>query len=696
MLLRYGNNKAFIENEVLQLYTGKTLVYEKKISDFLWHSSCYPWEYQSYDWILVKTKESEDEISFLYECMPIQVGILFYIEQEELKISVEYKNIGNENIKQFTAGLTFLVCENSKNKVTIPHLIYNDNPSADPERTVPHIGDIPGRGTIVEEHRLPIPAVNIEWKDEDAHSYLTLLSLPEVKEGYEDEYWSLGVIKESEGERIMSLSGPLMFNGMKDVMYGGRCTPISYMKGYRSLQPKEVLKKTYYLSWGQMLEEGKGFRNIIDIGYRILQPKTQAQHTHKEVINYKKNVLDSRFYQDDKSIGYLTFGSANKFGNISGRPEYFLYGWTGQCIKLSWCECMLGLKTEERFRLERGMKIADFFVKNGQGEIDGLYRGYYVIEEDSWRGEWQNPKTGIPSRIQGESFSDLIDLMLLLREHQVPVPLEWENAVKKVCNFLMDGKYQTKNGLYPLEWEQDGKVLNHDSNAAGMSCVVTLVKAYEYFHKIEYLEYAKEKYEIYAKIHMENFDIPFARATMDAKCEDKEAGIYFFVAAAKLYEATRMERFKTWGEIAADWILTFVFFWETGFQPGTICDLKSFKTTGWPGVSVQNHHLDVFFPTYELYDFGKLCNDTKFMNMAKHISNAMTHGISTKEGEWGYSVIGEQGEHYYNTNYFQLLYPNILNHLKSYRGGMQVWNPSWITAQVMSSALKFHYIEERD
>lgn len=66
------------------------------------------------------------------------------------------------------------------------------------------------------------------------------------------------------------------------------------------------------------------------------------------------------------------------------------------------------------------------------------------------------------------------------------------------------------------------------------------------------------------------------------------------------------------------------------------------------------------------------------------------------EGEWGYSVVGEQGEQYYQTNYFQLRYPDVLKYLESYRGGMQVWNPSWITAQVLSSTLRFLYLMQED
>ena len=156
-----------------------------------------------------------------------------------------------------------------------------------------------------------------------------------------------------------------------------------------------------------------------------------------------------------------------------------------------------------------------------------------------------------------------------------------------------------------------------------------------------------------------------------------------------MYRLTKEERFKTWAEIAGDWILTFVFFWETGFQKDTACAKKNFKTTGWPGVSVQNHHLDVFFPSFEMYQFGKISGIQKFEDMGKNVCAALTYGVCTEEGEWGFSVIGEQGEHYYHTNYFQVRYPNVMKHMNNWRGGMQVWNPSWITAQVFSSTLRF-------
>ena len=118
------------------------------------------------------------------------------------------------------------------------------------------------------------------------------------------------------------------------------------------------------------------------------------------------------------------------------------------------------------------------------------------------------------------------------------------------------------------------------------------------------------------------------------------------------------------------------------------CAERGFRTTGWPGVSVQNHHLDVFFPVAEMTRFGEATGNQLLSRIAGHVRDALTYGICTRPGEWGYEVIGEQGEQYYQTNYFQVRYPLILKYMDRYRGGMQVWNPSWITAQVLTAAIK--------
>lgn len=693
MIFQYDDRTVDINKDRMIFKVGDEILMEKETASLIGYSLSRPFSIDATDWAFESEEERGGTLKLTYRCMPIRAELTFRAGDYALESKVEFMNVSEEKIADFTGGIFISATGHGKNKMTLPHIIYNDNPSAAPENIVPHIGDVVGEGIIVEEHRLPIPGVNAEWTVNGNHHYMTLFLIPDVKTGDEEEYWSLGIIKEEDGEQMAALSGPLMFNGMKDVVYGGRNTPLSWPKGYRYLRPKESLVKKFCLAWGNT-EEGKGFRNLVELGYEILNPHAESQHSAKEMIDYKKNVLDTRFYKDEDCCGYQTFGAENSFGNLSGRPEYFLYGWTGQSIKLAWCDCVLGLTTEETFRLQRGMEVADFFVRNGESAIPGLYKGYYLIEQKDWRGVWKDPNANLSSRIEGESMTDLLDIMLLLREYNREVPAHWEDAVRRACAFFMDETYQTRDKIYPMSWGIDGRIGSEQKNAAGMPCVLALAKAAQYFDDKSYLNYAIEKYEIYADLHMKTFEIPFARATMDAKCEDKESGLYFFKTAVLLYYITEEERFKRWAEISGDWILTFIFFWETGFQKDSQCFKENFKTTGWPGVSVQNHHLDVFFPAYEMYAFGKNSGIEKFEKMGLNVRNALTYGVCTYEGEWGFQVIGEQGEHYYHTNYFQVYYPSVLRHMSSWRGGMQNWNPSWITAQVMNSNIRF-WLEEQ-
>ena len=691
MVFQFLDKKAIVTEQRLSLYEGENLIFEQETSRLLMSSETRPFELEGQQGNVVSSSEDAGALLLVFSNGRVQATLRFAASAQSLMIQASFVNGTSEQLRDYTAGLTLFCTGHGKNKVTIPHMIYNDNPSADPERIVPHIGEVVGEGVIVEEHRLPIPAVNVEWGTGENSRYVTLLSRPDVVTGDQSEYWSLGAVKEEDGERITALSGPLMFNGMKDVVYGGRCTPLPYLTGYRYVRPQEGLTKTFFLAWG-LTEEGKGFRNMVSLGYHVLKPRTERQHTHEQMIEYKKQVLDTRFYEDEHCCGYLTFGAANHFGNISRRPEYFLYAWTGQALKLAWCDAVLGLKTEETFRLERAVKVADFFVQGAQSpKQPGLFQGYYLIEKQEWRNVWKDPSAPASSRIEGESLVDLIDLMSLLKRHNHSIPSHWEEAVQNACEFLMSEQALTDEGIYPMNWNMDGTVSDQMTNAAGMPCVLALAKAGEYFANPSYLAYAVRRYEVYYNLHMRTFERPFARATMDARCEDKESGIYFFTTAAELYRMTREERFKKWASIAADWILTFVFFWETGFQRGTPCYEMNFKTTGWPGVSVQNHHLDVFFPSYEMYAFGVDSQQPFYEEMGQHVSAALTYGVSTREGEYDYSIVGEQGEHYYHTNYFQIKYPVILKCLCCYRGGMQVWNPSWITAQVMQSAIRYYY-----
>ncbi|MBE6617510.1 MAG: hypothetical protein E7627_06200 [Ruminococcaceae bacterium] len=688
-----NNNKLFSvdkEAKTASLYFGEECIWSQPLAELFFASAKRPWEID-YAFTIDEITEAAETVTVSFFCKALSgVAQFSFGEPDALRLNVSVKNKISSPLECFTFGATFKTNAPTTQKVVIPHVIYNDNPGADPYRTVAHIGKTEGLGIIVEEHRLPIPAVNIEWEQGGGFRYITVLSVPHVVTGADHDYWSLGALYGGEGKAhtITSTSGPLMFNGMRDIVYGGQGMPLPLERGYRTLQPGQVLEKTFIIDVGET-KEGRGFRKLVDLGYGILKPDNKPDHPFRDMIEYKKSVVDSRYRKESYCSGYSCFGTANDFGDFSGRPDYFLYAWTGQALKIAWGEIKLGLDYGETERYNRGVEAVDFFVRETEGQTPGLLRCYYLVDTKEWGGSWDNPGTNLASRMQGEALMDLVDILSLLRDHGKEVPKSWEELVRRACKFLTDPASLTADGIFPLTWNHNGTPAEQFINTAGVPCVDALAKAAMYFDSEEYLSAAKLIFSRYYEYHMRTFDRHFARATFDAKCEDKEAGIYVFCAAADLYKATGDEFYKEAADDAADWLLTFVFFWEIGFLPGSQCAEKKFCSLGWPGVSVQNHHLDVFFPTFEMYEYGKMTSNEKIMHMTLCVANALTYGVCTYPGEWGFTVIGEQGEQYYHTNYFQGWYPDLLNNMHFWRGKMRTWNPSWITAQVLQSSLKF-------
>ena len=221
---------------------------------------------------------------------------------------------------------------------------------------------------------------------------------------------------------------------------------------------------------------------------------------------------------------------------------------------------------------------------------------------------------------------------------------------------------------------------------------------------------AEEMLDIFYKTGADDFKTPFSHATLDAECEDKEAATPFFVASAAAYKLTGKEKFRRYAEIAADWILTWVYFHDVPLREDSICCKNGFRTTGWPTVSVEHHHLDVFFPARELYEFGKAVNNTLYQEMGKIIFAAWSHGISKGQTHWFFSNRGRQAEQFFQTEWFFVkdgkahwdIYTPALRYqmkrfgyteenlpVKQRRGGCNPWDVSWIIAIVLDAALGF-------
>lgn len=602
---------------------------------------------------------------------------LAFDEHHVLKLTATWENRTDRTLRDVAAGLLFPLPGRSKETVTIPHMIYNNNPSSDPDRVVPRLGAGPGKGFICEEHRLPIPCVNVEWKEEAAARYFSLFSIPshlELPDGTV-HYGSLGAICEERGIVLAAMSGVLMFNGEKDVAYIAKSTTQPYDGGYLDFAPGFSLTKEYALDWGNAVRPGHGFREIVRQGLALFAPEGAKPLAPDEIIRLKTNALDDRWRTSERgAAGYVKFTDSNAFGNISKRPLHYMYGWTGQCLKLAWCDAKLGFCGGQEERIARCEQAVDFYVRESRTGVPGIRHSTYRLADGQWEDFIRNKQPVVSSRAIGETMADLADIVLLFRERGREVPAAWVDALCESADFFCGSALPA--GIVPSAWRMDGNPADGMITAAGLPCLIAVAKAYRVTGERRYLDEAEAMMKRYYELHAETFERPFARSTLDARCEDKEAGMYFFLAAYELFLLTKKERYREWAEISADWLLTFVYMWSPAFDRGSAFRNAGFNAVGWPGVSVQNHHLDVFFPTFEFWQFGRLAGKPVYERLGRMVFDAMGQGICTKPGEWGFTVIGEQGEGFFQTRW---------NH----QGYSNNWNPSWVIALVLQNALRF-------
>ncbi len=578
-----------------------------------------------------------------------------------LRTEVTWRNPSAQPRADLAVGLALpLPDPASPASVTLPQVLYRGNPSADPGRTVPRLGVGPHGGLVVEEHRLPVPCAHAEWAERSGPRFLTVYSL-DPGDG------SLGAVARSR-TALLALSGPVMFNGEPDVAYTHKATTAPHPGGYRDLAPGATLTLRHALHWGRPRRAGHGFRDMVHQGLRLYAPSGARPLSLDAMVELKTAALDRRWYEVDGAAGFLKFPGP---GHVPG----FMYGWTGQCLRLAWCDARLGLACDEPWRVERCRRAVDFYLDgSAEGAPPGLRMSFHRVEDGRWTGFERDGRPFLSSRAFGDTLCDLADLVVLLREHGHTVPERWTAALDDGLDAVTRGLLP--DGLVPLGWAlADGAPLPEEPGGAGLPCVLALLKAQRVAPSERYLDAAVGLLSRYQRAHADDFATPFSHATLDAACEDKEAGMAFFLCAYELLLLTGESRYREWAEAVADWLLTWVYQWSPTYPPGSPLRERGFSATGWPGVSVQNHHVDVFFPVYELARLGELTGRAEYTALADTVIHAMGQGICARPGEWDFAGPGEQAEGFFPTNW-------------QVRGTSNTWNPSWVVAQVLTHALR--------
>lgn len=673
------------ENEVVLSLTGKGASLPAAVipySVFTPYSLGRPWKLEKSCFHSIRCFACMDGIMVEGNSSLFRIRDHFMLRKGVLEITRSWTMLCD--LKEVVLGTRVPAGNAVREKITIPAVLYNNNPAADPARLVPHLPVTEDGALVVEEHRVSIPGINVEYFQEDLYSALTLFCMPSRTPGGEN--WSLGVLRNEQGTfDLLSLSGVVSFDEKRDHLYGTQCTLFHQEDfGYLDLKKGDVIRKTLYLDLTEGFPEGRGFTVLVNKGMELYSPEEKPVLTLEDVIRLKYNALENRYLETPVASGFRWILEGVENGNVYNAKSGFLYGWVGQSLLLAYCALKAGLQGDEKW-MNKALNVLDHFASAPEA---GGTPGLKYLFQDHISGQWYNcefrDKGQLWSRLAGESLANLANCLLLLKEHGYPVRESWERALKRGVDFLLDQRHWTENGTYPISYTAEGIPMDQILCGAGTACVDAVIRASVYFQDPEMKKAALQILDRYNELFLKTLRNPFSRATLDAACEDKEAGIYFFLAAYHAYCSTGEKKYEEYALTSALWISTFVYFWSVPFRPGSICADHGFDSVFWPGVSVQNMHLDVYFPAYEVYDFGKRIGNEVLCRIGKGVMSAWTHGICRFPGDWNLAVPGEQGEQFFHTNFYQGRFDE-----SAWRGGANAWNPVWIVALVLSAALKF-------
>ncbi len=604
----------------------------------------------------------------------LAVELVLRAESHRLALDLTWTNPGASPVEDCAVGVQLTVGAPGS-RVTVPQVIQHDNPSADPARTVPHSGR---GGFVTGEDRLPIPAVCVE--PEDGH-YVMIIGRPDpaVDEDGRVRYDTLG----AESATMIAASGVIMFDGQADLDYVHKAKTAPHPRGYRTVEPGGTISRRLLLEWGRLPAPGRGFSALTRTGRELYPAPPADPDGRSAAIALKASALDARWYEDGPVAGYLKFpawGEPRNRTNGKRRPDRdFSYGWTGQCLRLAWCDAVLGLRDHRPDRIERCRRVIDFFVSESGDRCPRPALHRLCPRRPAVDRRQPRRHRLIFARAYGESLCDLADVIELFRDHDLPVPESWVEAVITGAEFVSE---RLLGGLVPLGWTPAGEPVPATPSAAGIPAAHAIAAAHRLSGRPEFLTRARELGDAYRALPGPAFERPYSHATLDAACEDKEAGLYWLRFCLELFDLTGVRRYLDWADEAAEWLLGWVYHWSPRFDADSTLARRGFTAAGWPGVSVQNHHLDVFFPTHDLWRLGRLTGKDHFRAWAEGIDTALRQGICERPGDWGFDVVGEQGEAFFVTDWQE-------------RGAANTWNPSWVIALPLWHALLLEQEERR-
>ena len=559
-----------------------------------------------------------------------------------------YEWHGDSNLEHTTLSVKFDVAGEAL-MPCLPGILYygNKNGAKVNPQIIPVYNGAAGEFAIFEEHRYPMPFAMLESA---AGGYAVAIhTVPSPVRGavLSDQWWSMGVEAYDGYSRMVLYSGPIGYNGQHSVAKALQKRPMRYTDAYITLEPGQIVEKSFYIELYPIEREGTGFQQPIYTALDLYKPYDADRFpTFEQIVKSKYEFAKSRWIEfDSTAVGFNMYDTSLR--------KDIVMGWCGQAdspgYSLQVLAKMLG-DSEIESMVQRSLDYLTTF------EIDEQ-KGIFTVGYNGEKFHGGDPVSC------GQAMYNFAKAIQHGRKNRHYDTSKWEQ-------FLRHAADAVSNRILSEEW-------NPLSTAEGFY-IAPLAISSKLFRNKRYLEAARKASELYATRHLK-MNGCYWGGTLDATCEDKEGSWAAFQGFLEMYERTKEPQYLDWAKHAMDVCLSYVVVWDIPLPAGRLADFN-FKTTGWTVVSAQNQHIDIYGVLFapEVYKMGKYLKDDRLCRLADVMYRSCYQLTD---------AYGSQGEQIQQTNFAQR---GDMSNVHKLRGGYaERWTVFWITAHFLNAAARF-------
>jgi hypothetical protein len=338
-----------------------------------------------------------------------EVADVYSVEQGMVRIDRSFAHPGSGSQSKITLESRLRLPLGTDQRMLMPGVLYNNNPATSITSGT-KLSTSPGGLGLYEEHRLPVPMVNVESLVKGCRNYGSLVATPsKIPQGHkgDDHWWSMGLEYGQGYVDLLSVSGPVATNGMKSQVYGHLGGFDPYDDAYLDVQGPVVFKKTLYLDLGAGIKSGYAFRETLWKSYNVFRPVQTPHVPFAEAMSLITGHARTRYI---KPAGNTVIAEPAGYGILPGHGG-FTYGWIGGNLGIAYGCLNDAHRTGDETARKEAVSAIQYFVRNSRASVEGLYYG----DCNSTTREW----SGLSSRQYGENLGHLASL----------IELGWKNEI---------------------------------------------------------------------------------------------------------------------------------------------------------------------------------------------------------------------------------------------------------------------------